>query len=117
MWWVWDDPQLSPAARQAIRDADDIFVSSVSAVEITTKHRIGKLPRAGALALDFVREVEAEGFLELPISWREAELAGRMEGAHKDPFDRLLIAQALLNNLTLLSNEKLFDSFGVARLW
>jgi len=58
-----------------------------------------------------------EGFAELPVSWREASLAGRMAGDHRDPFDRLLIAQGLLNDLTLVSNETLFDGFGVARLW
>lgn len=57
------------------------------------------------------------GFRALSISMDEAALAGRMEGDHRDPFDRLLIAQGLLNELTLVSNERLFDSFGVARIW
>ena len=117
MWWVWDDPRLSKAAEQAIADAGEVFISSVTAFEIATKHRIGKLPNAGELALDFSGTVEAEGFIELPVTWRDAEYAGRVAHPHKDPFDRLLIAQAIMNRMVLVSNEKLFDSFVVSRLW
>lgn len=117
MWWVWDEPRLSPLAAEAIRSADIVFVSSVSAIEIAIKHRIGKLPRANALAERFPELMAAEGFHELPVGWSEAALAGRMEGDHRDPFDRLLIAQGLLNDLTVVSNERLFDTFGVARIW
>lgn len=117
MWWVWDDERLSGAADDAIRNADAVFVSSVSAIEIAIKFRIGKLPNAHALAEQFADVMRREGFAELPVSWREASLAGRMAGDHRNPFDRLLIAQGLLNDLTLVSNETLFDGFGVARLW
>lgn len=117
MWWVWDDPRLSRRAHAAIADADEVFVSSVSAFEIATKHRVGKLPNAGDLALDFSGCVEAEGFIELPVTWRDAGYAGRVTHPHKDPFDRLLIAQGVMNELVLVSNEKLFDSFMVSRLW
>lgn len=86
-------------------------------MEITTKHRIGKLPQAGPLAQDFSGSIIQLGLTPLPITVAEAELAGRMKGDHRDPFDRLLIAQGLLNNLTLVSNETVFDVFGVARLW
>jgi PIN domain nuclease of toxin-antitoxin system len=117
MWWVWDDLRLSRRAHAAIADADEVFVSSVSAFEIATKHRIGKLPNAGDLALDFAGAVEAEGFVELPVTWRDAGYAGRVTHPHKDPFDRMLIAQGVMNGLVLVSNERLFDDFGVARLW
>ena len=117
MWWLWQDDRLSIKATDAMRAASDIHVSSVSAIEIAIKHRIGKLPRGADLAARFPAIMQSEGFLELPISWREAQLAGRMENAHRDPFDRLLIAQGLLNNLTVVSNERIFDAFGVARLW
>ncbi len=117
MWWVWDDPRLSKRAHDAIAVADEVFVSSVSAFEIATKHRIGKLPNAGDLALDFSSAVEAEGFVELPVTWRDAVYGGRVTHPHKDPFDRLLIAQAAMNGLVLVSNEKLFDGFIVSRLW
>jgi PIN domain nuclease of toxin-antitoxin system len=117
MWWVWDDERLPQTARQAIRSAEVIFVSSVSAIEIAIKYRIGKLPNGEMLAESFSEVMHGEAFVELPINWKEAQLAGRMEGDHRDPFDRLLIAQGLLNELTLVSNERLFDSFGVARIW
>lgn len=117
MWWVWDDRRLSRRAEAEIAEAEEVFVSSVTAFEIATKHRIGKLPNAGDLALDFSSAVEAEGFIELPIAWREAAYAGRVTHPHKDPFDRILIAQAILNDLVLVSNEKLFDAFAVQRLW
>ena len=117
MWWVWDDERLTRSARQAIRSAETIFVSSVSAIEIAIKSRIGKLPNGEMLAEHFLQVMQNEAFTELAITWRDASLAGRMEGDHRDPFDRLLIAQGLLNELTLVSNERLFDRFGVARVW
>ena len=117
MWWVWDDERLTRSARQAIRSAETIFVSSVSAIEIAIKYRIGKLPNGEMLAEHFRQVMQNEAFTELAITWRDASLAGRMEGDHRDPFDRLLIAQGLLNELTLVSNERLFDRFGVARVW
>ena len=86
-------------------------------MEITTKFRIGKLPEAGLLALNFERHVAAENFQQLDISVEHAALAGSLDIAHKDPFDRLLIAQAKLENLTLVSNEEIFDNFGVWRIW
>ncbi len=118
LWWAFGDERLPRSARTVLENrANVVFVSAVSAVEVTTKHRIGKLPQAEALARDFSAEIDRMGFRALPISVEEAALAGRMEGEHRDPFDRFLIAQGLLNNLTLVSNERLFDSFGVARLW
>jgi len=117
MWWVWDNERLSHTASRAIRNAETVFVSSVSAIEISIKYRIGKLPNGQVLAEHFVQVMQNEAFDELPVSWQEASLAGRMAGEHRDPFDRLLIAQGLINNLTLVSNEQLFDTFGVARLW
>jgi PIN domain nuclease of toxin-antitoxin system len=69
------------------------------------------------LAQDFASSIAAEGFIGLPIRVSEGEAAGRLPGPHRDPFDRLLIAQALAESLTLISNERLFDRYGVARLW
>lgn len=118
IWWLAGDEALSSRAREAIADdANGVFVSAASAMEVTTKVRIGKLPSAAALAQDFEAIVAAQGFVELPISVRHARLAGEMLIAHKDPFDRLLIAQAQVDGLTLVSNEALFDSFAVARMW
>jgi PIN domain nuclease of toxin-antitoxin system len=118
IWWMSGEAGLSRAAEAAIREGGNkVFVSAVSAYEIALKHGMGRLPQAAPLAERFETEVELEGFDILPITPREASQAGRMDNAHRDPFDRLLIAQGLLNELTLVSNERLFDSFGVARIW
>lgn len=118
IWWVSDDPRLSRAVKSEIEtSAHTTYVSAVSAYEIAFKFGIGRLPRSERLARAFEFEVAAEGFLGLPVSLAEAQLAGRMAHSHRDPFDRLLIAQAMLNDMTLASNEKIFDDFGVSRLW
>ena len=118
LWWVIDDRRLSQAARRAIADDDnDLLVSPASAWEIGTKHRIGKLPEAEALAGNIAGAIALEGFEELPIGVGEAARAGALTGPFRDPFDRMLIAQALSRNLVLISNESLFDRYGVRRLW
>ncbi len=118
IWWVLDHPSLSRAAYDAIATQDNVvLVSAASAWEITTKFRLGKLPEAALLAQDLERIVLAQNFEPLAISFRHGQLAGSLQGAHKDPFDRMLIAQALSDNLKLASNDGAFDSFGVTRLW
>ena len=118
LWWVADDPALSASARTAIAEpANQVHVSAATAWEITTRYRIGKLPAAGLVAADVAREIAAEGFAELAVTVRHAQHAGAIPGPHKDPFDRMLIAQALAEAMTLVSNESLFDGYGVARIW
>lgn len=118
LWWLDGDRRLSRKARTAIGDEDHtIFVSAASAWEITTKARLGKLPGAVAVAEDVVGSVSAQGFSSLDITMRQAQRAGRLPGGHRDPFDRMLIAQAQLEDLTLVSNDGVFDADGVMRLW
>ena len=118
IWFFAGDERLPVRTRAAIEDPEaTAFVSAVSAMEVTLKHRLGKLPQAGRLALAFEEVIERYGFAGLPISLAHAEAAGRLQIAHKDPFDRLLIAQSLLEGLPLVSNERAFDAFGVSRLW
>ena len=118
IWWLAGDEKLSPRARDAIADEGNaVAVSAASAMEVATKHRIGKLPDAALLAQDFESIVADQGFSELSISVRHARLAGEMGIAHKDPFDRLLIAQALAEDMVLVSNEAGFDDSAVKRLW
>jgi PIN domain nuclease of toxin-antitoxin system len=118
IWWLAGDEALSLPAREAIADtANDIAVSAASAMEVATKFRLGKLPDLALLARDFEAIVAAQGFTELPVGIRHARLAGEMNIAHKDPFDRFLIAQAQVEGMVLVSNEALFDSFAVQRLW
>ncbi len=118
LWWVIDDERLSQAARRAIADDEnDVLISAASAWEITTKHRVGKLPAAEALADDVVGKIALEGFGELSISVDDAARAGALPGPLRDPFDRMLIAQALSRNHIVISNESLFDLYAVRRLW
>ncbi len=118
IWWLAGDEALTRRARLAIGDeANSVAISAASAMEVATKFRIGKLPDAALLAQDFEAIIADQGFVELPITVRHARLAGEMNIAHKDPFDRLLIAQALAEDKTLVSNETPFDGFAVKRLW
>lgn len=117
LWWVSDHPALSADAGHALNDpGHEVFVSAASAWEVTTKARLGKLV-AGPLAHDFVGEVARQGFVPLPVSLDHGQRAGNLPGAHRDPFDRMLIAQAQAENMVLVSNETLFDTYGVRRLW
>ena len=118
LWWVTDSRRLSETVHRAISDgANEVLVSAASAWEIATKHRLGKLPDAEALALDITGAIAGQNFEELPITVEDAARAGALPGPHRDPFDRMLIAQALARNLVLISSESLFDRYGVRRLW
>ncbi len=118
IWWLAGDEALSQAAREAIGDeGNSVAVSAASAMEIAIKFRIGKLPDAALLAQNFEAIVAEQGFAELAITVRHARLAGEMKIAHKDPFDRLLIAQAQVEDMVLVSNETMFDDFATQRLW
>ena len=118
LWWLEGNTRLPATARHAIRDGDnDVIVSAATAWEITTKHRLGKLQAATAVAEDVAGAITAQGFEELSISVDDAARAGALPGPHRDPFDRMLIAQALARNLTLVSIDSALDAYGVRRLW
>ena len=118
IWWLAADQALSSTAREAIADpSNDVFVSAASAWEIATKHRIGKLPEAGLLAADVAGFVSEQGFVELPVVIRHGQLAGSLPGIHKDPFDRILIAQAILADMQIVSRDEILSAYGIARLW
>jgi PIN domain nuclease of toxin-antitoxin system len=118
IWWLAADEALSSTARNAIADSiNDVFVSAASAWEITTKYRIGKLPEAGLLAADVAGFVSAEGFIELPVTIRHGQLAGSLPGIHKDPFDRILVAQAILADMQIVSRDEILSAYGIVRLW
>jgi len=117
IWWATLHANLSAKVKRALRDLDsEVFVSAASAWEIAIKARIGKLdwPAEAGSVNDYVI---GQGFRALPISLEHAERAGRLAIQHRDPFDRMLIAQALAEDLLLVSNETLFDSAGVRRHW
>jgi PIN domain nuclease of toxin-antitoxin system len=118
LWWLAGDTALSTPARTAIEEtANTVFVSAASAWEIAAKFRIGKLPGAASIAADLTGVLAAQGFLRLPISFAHGQAAGALAGPHRDPFDRMLMAQAMLDDMVLVSNEQRFDSYGVRRLW
>lgn len=119
LWWLSDDPSLSQKAREVIADADNtILTSSVSGYEIAWKSRQGKLSVPFQSPADFAREWRHEQWAELPLSLEHAVLAGRFESPHRDPFDRLLAAQAIAEGATLISIDRAFATFpGLAVLW
>jgi PIN domain nuclease of toxin-antitoxin system len=118
LWWLAGDERLSTTARAAIsEELDPIFVSAASIWEIATKHRLGKLPAASAIVGDLAGVIESQGFVGLPITVRHGAAAGGLPGPHRDPFDRMLIAQALLDDLVLVSNERAFGAYGARLLW
>jgi len=117
LWWATVDPGLSRKAKKAIaNDTSEVFVSAASAWEIATKVRLGKLewPVAAGSVNAYVL---GQGFRPLPMSFEHAERAGQLRIAHRDPFDRMLIAQAQTEDMWLVSNEHAFDSMGVRRYW
>lgn len=118
IWWAIDDPKLSAKARSILSSFEsDIFVSAASAWEIATKVRLGKLPGAETFAAEFPERVRKLGFRELTISIEHGQRAGLLPGEHKDPFDRMLIAQAQAENIPIVSNERIFDAYRVRRIW
>jgi PIN domain nuclease of toxin-antitoxin system len=118
IWWLSKDPALPVSARRVIADMrNTLMVSAASAWEIAMKYNLGKLPGAGSLVSDFGTQMEREGFELLSISAEHAIRAGLLPGPHRDPFDRMLIAQAQAENLPIVSNEKAFAPYGVRRLW
>lgn len=118
LWWLFDDPKLSSVARSAIvSPANEIVVSAASAWEIATKHRLGRLPEAGDVPVRLPYYLRRARFAVLPISLEHAQAAGALPGAHKDPFDRMLVAQACIEALAVATVDRVFRDYGVAVIW
>ena len=118
IWWFSDDSSLSPMVREIIANTENtLLVSAATAWEIAIKHQLGKIRKVADLVSDFSGRIEREGFQLLPISAEHGIRAGLLPGLHKDPFDRMLIAQAQAENVPVLSNDAVFESYGVRRLW
>jgi PIN domain nuclease of toxin-antitoxin system len=108
LWWLQDSPKLSEKARQQIQDATEVYVSSASIWEATIKASIGKL----SVDIDqLVAEISKSGFQELPITAAHAATVARLPEIHKDPFDRILIAQAMSEPLRFLTADGLLKSY------
>jgi len=119
LWVVSGSAKLSDKAKKIISAKDSQkFISAISAYEIMYKHKLGKLPEYEYIAenyFDVLRELGAD---ELPISTRHAHFAGKFEWAHRDPFDRLLAAQASVDNLTFITNDPVFGELSwITVLW
>ena len=118
LWWLTDDRALPVTVRKLIaRGSNTVVVSAASAWEIATKVRLGKLPMAVDLVADLDRILIQEGFEALAISVDHSVRAGLLPGPHKDPFDRMLIAQSQAEGVPILSNDEALDGYGVRRLW
>ena len=111
LWWVFDDPQLNSLCREIIRNPQNrTLVSSVSAWEIATKHRIGKLPEAAQIVREYPQILKQANFEELVITAQHALRAGSLGISHRDPFDRMLMAQAELEDLQIITYDDAFHT-------
>jgi PIN domain nuclease of toxin-antitoxin system len=118
IWWFSDNPSLPQGVRGIIGDTDNtLLVSAASAWEIAIKYQKGKFHKVADLVSDFSGRIDREGFQLLSISVEHGIRAGLLPGLHKDPFDRMLIAQAQAESIPIISNDTIFDHYGVRRLW
>jgi PIN domain nuclease of toxin-antitoxin system len=118
LWWLDGNVRLSRKSRRLIQtDTNEVLISAASVWEITTKARIGKLPGALDVAADVPACIAGQGFASLAISAEHAQAAGSLPGLHRDPFDRMLIAQAHAERVPIISVDEVFDGYGVTRIW
>lgn len=118
LWWYADDPRLPGSARKLIQSPEtQVLVSAASVWEIATKARIGKLHGVQRLLADYDSLIAADQFTHLHIRHDHARLAGSFDSAHRDPFDRMLAAQALIEEAVLLSNDAALVEFGCKIDW
>ena len=118
LWWVDDAPQLTDAARRAIGDANnECYLSLASCWEMAIKSSLGKLRLAKPVERFISEQLAANGFSLLNIELRHTAKIEKLLFHHRDPFDRLLIAQALTEKLTIVSADSAFSDYGVKILW
>jgi PIN domain nuclease of toxin-antitoxin system len=118
LWWLNRSPLLTISALNLLKNGDTIvLISAASVWEIATKVRLGKLEVEAEVVQNFVYYLDREHFQTVPITAEHGIRAGSLPGPHKDPFDRMLIAQALTENIPIVSNDRALDGYGVARLW
>jgi len=118
LWWALDDPRLSRRAYTAIAGQEGtVYVSAATAWEIAMKVRLGKLSVDPSVSADLGAYFAEQGFIELAVTVAHGQRAGALPASHRDPFDRMLIAQAQIENLVIVSSEALFDAYGITRIW
>jgi PIN domain nuclease of toxin-antitoxin system len=109
LWWLADDPSLDRNARDLIADpTNEVIVSAVTVWEIAIKRAIGKLSAPDGLAV----ALERSGFIEAPVTAADAERAGGLEAIHRDPFDRMLVAQAVRLHAVVVTRDPIFVRYG-----
>jgi PIN domain nuclease of toxin-antitoxin system len=116
LWWALDDRRLGTEARRAIADAGDVYVSAASIWEMAIKIGLGKLELVRFETADLPKLAEQLGFLDLAITAAHAALVAGLPSHHTDPFDRLLIAQAKLESLVVVTADRQFAPYGVPLL-
>jgi PIN domain nuclease of toxin-antitoxin system len=116
LWWVADDPRLSKRAARAIA-ATECLLSVASCWEMAIKASLGKLTLPGAVGRFVQEQLEVNGFSLIAISLEHAAGVAELPFHHRDPFDRLLVAQALAEGLSLVSADPIFRRYGVTRVW
>jgi PIN domain nuclease of toxin-antitoxin system len=118
IWWMTNSESLPELVRkQMLEKQNTIVVSAASAWEMATKVRLGRLPAAAEITRNFAEYMKQSEFEALPVSAAHGIRAGMLPGPQRDPFDRMLIAQAQAEDLTIVSNEVSFDSYGIRRVW
>lgn len=118
LWWLFDDPKLSRQAHDVIQAPENtIMVSSASGWEIATKHRLGKLPHAGEAVRHLSSLLRKSRMTVLPITMDHALAAGALPGPHRDPFDRMLIAQGQIEGLAIVTSDRVFHQYSVELVW
>ena len=118
LWLLLKDRRLPRETALTIVDrANTIFVSAISGLEIATKVSLGKLPGADWIARDFVTLCADFDFIELPVNGAHAVMAGGFREVHKDPFDRVLAAQAIVEGFGLVTDDRAMEVLGVERVW
>ena len=118
IWATLSPKSLTPKARKIVADRNNtVLVSAASAWEIATKVRLGRLPGAEQLERDYVDAIDDAGYTALAIDTESALRAGRLAAVHRDPFDRMIAAQALALDIPVLSPDAQFDALGVRRVW
>jgi PIN domain nuclease of toxin-antitoxin system len=118
LWWIFDDPKLTKAARRLIADPDnEAIVSAAAGWEIATKHRLGKLPDVGDVAVNLAHYLRRARMSVLPVNLDHALAAGGLPGPHRDPFDRMMVAQAKLEKLAVITADPVFSAYGVRVRW
>ena len=118
IWWWGGDPRLPNGMRDLLEDTDTtVYVSAVSALEIALKVRLGKLPEMAKRVHSFHEAVRDDGFIHLNLHYEHALKAGLMPGAHRDPFDRAIAAQGLVERLPVVTGDREFAAFGCKVLW